>query len=251
MRDRLFLYYLKKFYKDKPRFKPYFVNFLGLKFRFFDPLAFYYEFLYIFVNQIYHFTSTNFNPFIIDGGGYIGSSTVYFKKLYPHCKILVFEPDNSARSYLEKNIRENKLSDVKISPSGLYNQEGEASFLPDNTDGGKIDENGKTKIKVTKLSHYINQEVDFLKLNIEGAERLVLDDLNKSKKLTLIKQLCLEWHSFPNRQQDLDLILSILARNGFRYHIDNIVGTKHGKVKIKENDPFYLLIYAKKHKTVN
>lgn len=247
MRDKLFLYYLKIFYKDKLRFKPYFVSFLGFKFHFPDPLAFYYEFLYIFVNEIYYFTSENLSPFIIDGGGYIGSSVIYFKKLYPCSKLLVFEPDNSNRLYLEKNVRENKLSNVKIFPVGLYNQEGTVNFLSDNTDGGKIDKGGKAKIKVTKLSRYINQEVDFLKLNIEGVERFVLEDLDKNKKLSLVKQLCLEWHSFPGQKQDLDEILSILTLNGFQYFIDNIAGTTHGKIVIQKNEQSYLLIYAKRN----
>ena len=49
-------------------------------------------------------------------------------------------------------------------------------------------------VKVDKLSNYIKQKVDLLKIDIEGAEIDVLTDLFRSKKLNLVENMIIEYH---------------------------------------------------------
>jgi hypothetical protein len=56
------------------------------------------------VEEIYKFTTTSQQPYIIDCGANIGLSLYYFKKWYPSSKILAFEPDEQIFNILEKNI---------------------------------------------------------------------------------------------------------------------------------------------------
>jgi hypothetical protein len=59
--------------------------------------------------------------------------------------------------------------------------------------------------------------VDFLKLDIEGAEADVLEDC--APLLPIVCQLFIEYHSEPTKEQRLDRILSILRNAGFRVYL--------------------------------
>ena len=236
---------LMLFFKNKPRFSLSHVKVLGYNIFLNDPRSFYFEFIHIFKNEIYGFHSEKESPLIIDGGGFIGASCLYFKRKYPKAKIIVFEPDSNALSILRKNIEINKLDNITVVEMGLYDKDTEISFLPNDTDGGKIDTDGIYKIKVTKLNNYINSEIDFLKLNIEGSELNVFEDLDKNDKFKYIRELCIEYHSFKRQKQNLDRILGILTKNNFRYYIGNFENSPKGNFKSDENAQFYLLVYAK------
>jgi len=241
-----YLYKVGLFFKNKERFKNYKVKIFNFIIFFNDPLSFYYEFIYIFKSQVYFFKSSKNIPFIIDGGGFIGTSLLYFKKIYPKSEIVVFEPDKNALKFLYKNIENNNLSNIKVIESGLYKEDTDLRFDVNNTDGGKISKYGDIQIKVEKLSKYIVKEVDFLKLNIEGAELVVFQDLDLNNKFSYIKELCFEWHSFKNQEQNLDEILRILKNNKFKYYISSLEGSSKGKFYLDGNTQFYLMIYAKR-----
>lgn len=232
-------------FKDQPRFRPYVYNYDGFKIHLNDPLSFYYEIKYVFGDQIHYFETTKKRPYIIDGGAFIGDTILYFKKIYPDCEILAFEPDPDNLKYLYKNLEENSLDSIKVIEKGLYNRGGSLSFSEE-ADSSKITSSGKHKIGVTKLSSYIDKKVDYLKLNIEGAELQVCQDLDASGKFQLIDQLCLEWHSFAGEPQNLDEILRLLKNNGFKYYISGISGSPMGQFKIDKETQYYLMVYAKR-----
>lgn len=211
-----------------------------------DLKALLYEIYYIFKNEIYYFKTEESKPFIIDGGAHIGISVIYFKKLYPKSEIIAFEPDEHIFSLLNKNLKVNNLNDVVVVKSGLFERDDLLKFNSDNSDGGKIDNNGDNVIKVERLSRYINKTVDFLKLNIEGSELFVFRDLYDSGKLTFVKELVFEWHSFRGHKQALSEILKILENCNFQYYIGNFPGAPKGRYSIDDNTQFFLLIYAKK-----
>jgi hypothetical protein len=78
----------------------------------------------------------------------------------------------------------------------------------------------KIKIKCTKLSRIIKDRVDFIKMDIEGSETEVLEDLVTSKKLKLINQLSIEYHHHIDVGNDnLSSFLSKLESNNFGYQI--------------------------------
>ena len=233
---------LKWFFRNKTRFQPYRIKVLDLDISLNDPRSFYSEFVYIFKNEIYNFHSNKKNPTIIDGGSFIGLSCLYFKKKYPGARITIFEPDKNALSFLRKNIGANHIKNVEIIEKGLFRKDGETTFKPDNTDGGKIDPSGSGSIEVTRLSNYINTDIDFVKLNIEGAELTVLEELDQSNKLQKVRELCIEYHSFKGQKQTLDKILSILTRNNFRYYIGNFENSPKGN--FRTDNTFFLLVYA-------
>ena len=213
-----------------------------------DSLSFYYEYKDIFKKRIYYFGNKNKSPLIIDAGGYIGVSTLYFKSIYPDARIIVFEPDPNIFSVLSKNVKTNDLKGITLVNAGLGNKNTFGNFYPDGADGGSFHKTRNmkknSKIRLTKLSSYINRHVDLLKMNIEGAEGEVFEEIED--KLHFVKEIILEYHAFDNLPQNLGKILTILDRNSFRYLITNAVGKI---ITIPFNLPkkyqYFNLIYAK------
>src|SRR5207248_1704951 len=93
-----------------------------------------------------------------------------------------------------------------------------------------------------QLSSYIEQPVDFLKLNIEGMEGIVLKGIEP--KLYLVKKLHIEYHgNSTNSENKLEEGLSLLEQHGFRYVLEQdrkVVGL----TQIERNDPYFLNIYT-------
>ena len=72
------------------------------------------------------------------------------------------------------------------------------------------------KVGTINLDDLINGDVDFLKMDIEGAET---DVICNSIKLRKVKQMFIEYHSFQDDNQKLGMLLSSLSKNNFRYYI--------------------------------
>ena len=231
------------------RFGNWQVNMSGFSMYCHDLLSFYMAAKDIFLQGIYDFETTNRQPVVIDGGGNIGLFTLFVKQKYPDSLITVFEPDEESLGLLRNNIEVNGIENVKIVNAGLYAHEGEVSFGSDHSDGSSIFAKEKeTTIKVVPLSKYIDSEIDFLKLNIEGAELEVLHEIES--RLPLIKEIVIEYHGFPEIGQKLHEILAILDRNGFRYTIHDFDAETNAATKppfrLDKDTRFFLLIYAKR-----
>ena len=77
--------------------------------------------------------------------------------------------------------------------------------------------NNKKIVKCVRLKDLLNEEIDFLKIDIEGAEFAVLKDC--SDNLKNIKNLFVEYHGKYDEMFKLNEILEILLQNNFKYYI--------------------------------
>jgi len=244
---RLIDYKISKI-RTLPRKQPGYFSFYGYTVNYIDSLGFFHQYKDIFKDKIYHFTSVSRTPNIIDAGGCIGMSTLYFKLLYPDAKITVFEPDPQIFKILSNNISNNNLSGVTLVNAALGKQTGIMDFYPDNSDGGSmyaINDRPAISVPVTKLSDYINEPVDLLKIDIEGMEGEVFEEIEH--KLYLIREIVFEYHDFHNLPQKLGMILTILERNGFSYLIAD--ATNMGiqtPFTLSKNYSYLNIVYAKK-----
>jgi len=206
-----------------PRYTPGEVVIKGNRIAFPDAPSFMAIYDEIFDKHVYRFLSPQPAPLIIDCGANIGISTIYFKQLYPQSRVIAFEPDAAIYAYLEKNVAAMQAQGVTLVNKGVWSEDKELEFLSEGADSGKVasghekTEGKTTRIKVERLSTYINEKVAFLKIDIEGAELEVLKEIEH--KLPLVENIFIEYHSFENREQDLDQILRILTRQGLRYYI--------------------------------
>lgn len=231
------------------RFGYWLIKFRGLTIYCHDILSFYMAAKDIFLNRIYDFTSSKQKPRIVDGGGHIGLFALFARQKYPDAQITVFEPDEESLQLLKYNLDANGASDVTVVKAGLYSHEGKLPFGSDHSDGSSLFlEKKNTRINVVCLSHYIDAEIDFLKLNVEGAELDVLTEIES--KLPLVKEMVMEYHGFPEIGQNLHTLLTILSHAGFRYLIHDFDGETNPATKppfqLEFNTRYFLLIYAKR-----
>jgi len=188
----------------------------------------------IFYRNDYQYKYKNKKPVILDCGANIGFATIYFKWLYPESKIYAFEPNRRAFGLLKKNILENKLKDVHPFNVALSDRNGEIDFFIDSDEPGSITTStkyermpkDKTRVDCVSLSSFIKRkrlkQIDFAKMDIEGSEQEVVDDLNSSGLLKNIPRYTIEYHHKigDKHKSGLSKFLKPFEDNKFEYQID-------------------------------
>lgn len=192
-----------------------------------DKQSFAWTYIELFEKRTYFFKTKNKNdsPLIIDCGANIGVSIIYFKSIFPNSKIIAFEPDPFLFDYLMRNIKENELKDVQVFQKAVWDTNTKIEFCQEKSDSGRLRLNESYNINTSNLievdtcllSDYINSNVDFLKIDIEGAEWPVINQIKD--KLNLVDKIFIESHSFKGNKQDTHEILSLLSDNNFRYYL--------------------------------
>ena len=205
-----------------PRRKKASTGLLGKTTHIIDAASFLSAYRAIFRDEIYAFDPKTSAPRIIDGGANIGLATLYWKQHFPNASIVSFEPDPLIFRVLQRNIEEHQYGDVKLVQCGLWSEETELEFQSDGADGGHVNEVSSQdatthRVPVTRLSPYLKEQVDLLKLDIEGAEVEVL--LSVAEDLKNVQRIFVEYHSYVGQEQRLDEMLSVLRNSGFRIHI--------------------------------
>ena len=181
----------------------------------------------------------------------------YFKHIYPQARIIGFEPDPAVFPYLEENVARNGLKDVKLVQAALAAKEGTLAFYSDGKYGSTLAEHlpadipeGWTKYEVpcVRLRDYLTEPVDFLKMNIEGAEWEVLAD--SEDHLRHVREMVIEYHHLPGLPRTLHEILELLHRQGFEYLINDFDSDTNSGVRppfrLNPSTRYYLLIYARR-----
>lgn len=244
-RWRIFFSYLKLSFKNqlskKIKFKT--EKFLGYRVKFLSYRSFYAMFVDIFIRNCYYFKTEKSTPFIIDGGSNIGLVTLYFKFIYPESRVISFEPFGPAFKILETNIQLNKLKKVELVNSALAdNNNSQAKiFYSQNRLSGTGNSLNKQifevkskkgneqieelTISTVKLSDYLNEEVDLVKLDVEANELKVIKELQSSGKLTKLVELIFEYHYNPAfKENQLSEVIDLLENNNFKiliYRVDH------------------------------
>ncbi len=161
----------------------------------------------IFEKQEYNLPVKNFYPkLILDCGGNIGCSAVYFANKYPGAQIYCLEPQ--ADNF--KLLKYNTMFYEKVHPmnTALWDKEtfikvedkgfGLAGFMTFETDSSDSD-----ALKTTTVSKLLEQsgfdEIDLLKIDIEGAEKEVFGAEDIHDWLSKVKILTIELHDRMKR----------------------------------------------------
>jgi len=204
----------------------------------------------VFTNQDYYCKLENENPTIVDGGAFIGLTTLFYKQLYPSSHIIAIEPNPENFEILKQNIEVNGLTDVEIynyalaegnTPSrGFFIDSSShhfystGSFIKDAWNNQQLTK--EIKVECKPLSFFIKNEIDLLKLDIEGAENKVLK--SAGKVLIKVKNVIIEYHPVKNNKQDE--IFAYLKKAGF----DKFELIQDGKPVKPEKIKELTMIYA-------
>ena len=219
-----------------PRFTETEVIFLKKKIKIVDIASFNFIEKEIFKHEIYKFNCKSDHPYIIDCGANIGLSIIYFKQRFPNAKIVAFEPDDKVFKTLEHNKEIFDLTNVELIKKACWHEETVLRFYSEGADAGRaakyFDEQNIIEVPTVRLRDYINNRVDFLKIDIEGAENEVLMDIQDL--LINVDKIFVEFHSFVGQEQMLPEILSVLKNAGFRFNISS-PGLNSGNPFIKIN----------------
>lgn len=203
-----------------------------------------------FVQGIYSFQALRHDPLIIDAGSNVGMSILYFKHLYPHARVIGFEPDPAIFNILAENLSRNKITGVELVNAGLSAADGETCFTSDGQAGGQLVASGDVRVRMERLSRHLGVPVDFLKMNIEGAELDVLTEAAEKNCLKNVRELVLEYHGWPREEQKLGKILNLLAEQGFRYLIHDFdaetCGASKPPFRLSADTTWFCLVYAKR-----
>lgn len=199
---------------------------------FYFPSLAYFEGLFteIFFKETYSLARTGAPIRAIDCGANIGVSLLYIKVRAPQARVLCFEPNPAARAVLEKNIAANAWEhEVRVLPYALGKAKGRTKFFVENdaetSSGGSVashlEKAGRAlnayEVEVDTLSPYLNEDIAFLKMDIEGGEFDVLEELAAQDALRRVSLLQLEYHYIPGFfTRPLSELIALLEKNGFR-----------------------------------
>ncbi|VEP12245.1 hypothetical protein H1P_140028 [Hyella patelloides LEGE 07179] len=135
-----------------------------------------------------------------DIGANVGVFSCMMSYTYPEASIYSFEPVTSTFEILQSNIKDNKLDNVVCENIALSNQSGSFNFIANehNPSQNKLSPANQTanntlSVPTITLDSYCDQknitELSFVKIDVEGAELLVLEgakNMLQSKKIAAL-----------------------------------------------------------------
>lgn len=204
---------------------------LGFKVRYLDAASFRLVAFEVFVKGEYFFEASNDSPVILDCGANIGLATLFFKRLYPRARLHSFEADPATSEILRFNVEQNHLEDVTVSNILLTDHGGSEKFYVASETPGSLmmsstpsrfaTDRREITVNAGRLSEYIDGRIDLLKLDVEGSEFGVMQELVSSGKIAHIAKMIIEYHHrIGNESSRLGSFLGLLEDAGFEYYID-------------------------------
>lgn len=177
------------------------------------------------------------DPIIVDAGANIGISVLYFKKFFPKSIILAIEPSYDNYLLLRINMKINKVNGIIYLRKALWYKNTSCSILRDFRDqldwSIRITENENGKIETITLTDIINflnvkfnrNYIDILKIDIEGAEKELFNNISIQPYFKNIKLLVMEIHEEFIKKSDINQIM----------YDNNFISCENGELSIYIN----------------
>lgn len=177
----------------------------------------------IFVNAEYDFLARTSRPRIVDCGANIGMALLFFKARYPHAEVLAFEPEPETFGRLARTIESNGLESVVAEQAAVTERGGTVTLYRDTSDAGSIVASidrawgGRvgTEVRAVRLSDRVDAPVDFLKLDVEGAEYGVMRDLVSTGAIRWVREAVVEYHELADEPDAGARMMEALRTAGF------------------------------------
>ncbi|MFI5203096.1 MAG: FkbM family methyltransferase [Flavobacteriales bacterium] len=162
----------------------------------------------------------------LDIGANIGSFSLSLSRKINNGKIIAFEPVSYNVNILKRNIELNKFTNILVEHKGVSNTTGTARiYFGKKKSGASIVNTGMENsedIELITVDAYLKQHninrVDMVKIDVEGAEHLVLAGaeqlLNQPEKLVLVMEYMQDNHK--NTGKSTSDLFNLLLNKGFR-----------------------------------
>lgn len=157
------------------------------------------------------------NLVFVDGGGYVGDTAKELIKNYPdYKKIYLIEPIAENLRIAKRDLAEH--DNIAFIASGLSNKKAEL-FFHEEKSFSALYGNGTQSIEVDTLDNIIKERVDYIKLDIEGAELEALEGARQTiRKYKPILAVCVyhkaeDWYRVPQKVLEIKSDYKIYLRH--------------------------------------
>jgi FkbM family methyltransferase len=180
----------------------------------------------IFVRRMLAFETNEPAPRIIDCGANIGLASVYYARRYPHARLTAIEADPALAAICQRNLARNGCTQFDVKAAAAWISHGETEFICEGADSGMLASLGTSvtgttrRVPSVRLRDYLDDTIDLLKIDIEGAELRVLEDC--ADRLGNVRALAVEVHEFDPAHRHTGAVVELLERAGFTFGMSNL-----------------------------
>ena len=157
------------------------------------------------------------NISFLDGGGYVGDTATEVIKNYPDFKkIWLIEPIPENIRIASRELGEYK--NIEFLTCGVSDKK-ETLYFNEEKSFSTIYGKGTQSVEVDTIDNIVNEKVDFIKLDIEGAEQDAIDGAKETiKKYQPILAICVyhkaeDWYKIPQIVLDIEPNYDIYLRH--------------------------------------
>lgn len=183
---------------------------------------------------------------ILDIGAHIGTYAIPMALKNKNLKIFSFEAEAESFELLKENIRLNGLEERIIPILGIVTDDTAASYKivkadPQNSGANYIEQSthGIFTTPIIKLSEWLKsrclKEIDFIKIDAEGMEFRILNDLlfciQKNHPILYVEMCEIHLNRFDNHLHQLE---SFLFENGYQCYLNSYKRNSTEDLYIKE-----------------
>lgn len=216
---------------DPQRTKP--IGLVGFKVSYASIDLLRYTFREIFVDRVYEIETDKARLRIVDAGANIGLAMLFFKLLAPDSHVTCFEPDPCNCAIIETNVRDNGLRDVDVCQAALTDADGSVTMFANaaltGDTGQSLSRTFRERLADTpagirsyevrglSLKPFLDDPVDVLKLDVEGAEGRVIASLGDG--LRSVGCVLMEYH-YLRADNSLPDIIGRLEAAGHEFRLE-------------------------------
>lgn len=181
----------------------------------------------VFVQATYGFRPRSAAPVIVDCGANVGFCVLFFKAMFPDARIIALEAEPGTCAWLRRNVEGNGLQDVEIRHAAAAERDGTITlFTPQDDPGSMVSsiwsewaDGVPVQVPAVRLSSLIREPVDFLKLDVEGAEYGLVREMVESGAMEHVREAVIEFHELPGMPDGPAELSALLARAGMEVSV--------------------------------
>ncbi|MEM1981923.1 MAG: FkbM family methyltransferase [Candidatus Hadarchaeales archaeon] len=167
---------------------------------------------------------------VVDCGANVGMfSLKAARKVGKDGLVIALEPEKANVNLLRRNVEANGFENVIIVQKAVSNRRGKIRlYLSPGSPGShtiiKREKGCFEIVEADTLDNILSEigltKVNFLKIDVEGAEKEVLEGAEKTLNSPNIKVSVAAYHSLPNGEREFDFILSFFESRNFKVRTD-------------------------------
>jgi len=181
---------------------------------------------YVVRSYMRHMQQMPERPIVFDLGASYGIIAAALRQTLPKTQLTLFEPNPHAFAYLRNYFDVNNIKDIVVNNVAVGSQDDVLTLYINphvwetaNAQQSYSEEMQAFDVPSVQLSRYLQEHdvprIDFLKMDIEGAEWDVFSDLDQFGWLEKISCIAMEVHCFLDRpEQQPEVLVNLLERAG-------------------------------------